>query len=90
MLHEGYSDRALAELEAESVAFTIMSTLGVDSGEYSFGYCATWAGGGDEAISAIRASGGRIQRAASTIITALEAARVGATVGDDALGSEVA
>jgi antirestriction protein ArdC len=72
ILHEGFKDRALAELEAESVAFAVCASLGIDSGEYSFGYVSTWAGGGDEAIAGIRAAGSRIQRTADDIITRIE------------------
>jgi hypothetical protein len=70
LLHgEGFTaPREIAELEAESVSFIVMSTLGVDSGEYSFGYCASWAGGGPEAIKAIIDSGQRIVRAARQIV----------------------
>jgi antirestriction protein ArdC len=72
MLHEDFDSRPLAELEAESVAYIIMSTLGVDSGEYSFGYVASWAGGAEEAIANIKASGSRIQSAADRILGAVE------------------
>jgi len=65
-------ERALAELEAESVAYVVMSTLGLDSGAYSFGYVATWAGSGEAAIEGIKQSGSRIQKAGQTIIQALE------------------
>jgi len=74
MLHEGFKDRALAELEAESIAFIVCDALGVNSGDYTFGYVAIWAGGGDEAIAGIRAAGSRIQRTADDIIGRLEAA----------------
>lgn len=64
--------RALKELEAESVAYVVCSDLGIDSGEYSFGYVAGWAGGGDAASKAISASAQRIQQAAHGILDALE------------------
>jgi hypothetical protein len=51
--------RSVAELEAESVAFVVCDGLGLDSSAYSFGYIATWAGGGgdaDNAICAFRAA----------------------------------
>lgn len=79
MLHEDFKDRALAELEAESVAFVVCAAIGIDSGDYSFGYVTGWAGGGDEAIAGIRAAGTRIQRTASDIITRLETADAVAT-----------
>jgi len=64
--------RALKELEAESVAYVVCSELGIDSGEYSFGYVAGWAGGGEAASKAISASAQRIQQAARAILDALE------------------
>jgi antirestriction protein ArdC len=69
---EGYvgTPRPLAELEAESVAFIVCQAAGIDSGEYSFGYLATWSGGGDEARTALRTSAQRIQRAAAAILDA--------------------
>ncbi len=74
LLHKHSVDRALAELEAESVAFVVCGNVGIESDDYSFGYVATWAGGGDEAIAAVKASGGRIQHAADQILSRLEAA----------------
>jgi antirestriction protein ArdC len=68
LLHEGIDDRPLAELEAESTAFVVCRTLGLDTSGYSFGYVACWAGGGPEAVARIRASGARIQHAASVIL----------------------
>lgn len=78
MLHEDFKDRALAELEAESIAFIVCDALGINSSEYSFGYVATWAGGGEEAIAGIRAAGSRIQRTADDIIGRLEGSETGA------------
>ncbi len=72
LLHETFDSRALAELEAESTAYVVCQTLGIDSSDYSFGYVATWAGGGDQAIAGIKASCERIQRSASTILRAFE------------------
>ncbi|MGP8060918.1 MAG: ArdC-like ssDNA-binding domain-containing protein [Acidimicrobiales bacterium] len=72
VLHAEAPDRALAELEAESVAFVVCAAAGLPTGRYSFGYVATWAGGGDEAVAAIRASGARIQQAADRILAGLE------------------
>ena len=62
----------LLELEAESVAFVVCASRGITSDDYSFGYVATWSGGGDEALAAIKASGSRIQQAADQILTALQ------------------
>ncbi|MGC8628132.1 MAG: ArdC-like ssDNA-binding domain-containing protein [Acidimicrobiales bacterium] len=72
LLHERFDSRAQAELEAESTAYVVCQALGVDSGGYSFGYVATWAGGGERAISRIKASCERIQKAAATILAAFE------------------
>ena len=72
LLHEGCDNRALAELEAESTAFVVCQALGIDSGDYSFGYVATWAGDCDQAVTRIRTSGGRIQQSAAVILRALE------------------
>ena len=74
LLHESCDNRALAELEAESTAFVVCRVLGIDSGNYSFGYVATWAGDGDQAVSGIKASGGRIQWSAAFILRAFEPA----------------
>ena len=76
MLHapgDGRPDsRAVLELEAESVAFVVCAAAGITSDDYSFGYVATWSGGADEALAAIKASGSRIQQAADQILTALQ------------------
>jgi antirestriction protein ArdC len=71
LLHEHFSDRALAELEAESTAYVVCRRLGIDSSGYSFGYLAAWAGGGEEATAAITAAGQRIHRAAGAILAPL-------------------
>jgi hypothetical protein len=72
LLHEGCVDRRLAELEAESTAYVVCNALGLDTSAYSLGYVTTWAGGGDEAAAGIKASGQRIQNAASCLLDALE------------------
>jgi antirestriction protein ArdC len=59
--------REIAELEAESVAFLVCDGLDINSSTYTFGYVATWAGGGKKAVEAITASGQRIVRAARQI-----------------------
>jgi antirestriction protein ArdC len=68
LLHEACDNRSIAELEAESTAYIVCQTLGIDSGNYSFGYCAGWAGGGEQAIAVIKASCEHIQRTAATIL----------------------
>lgn len=72
VLHEQAGERAVAELEAESTAYVVCQSLGIDTSDYSFGYVATWAGGGDRAAACIRAVGHRIQAAAATMLEALE------------------
>lgn len=71
ILHEHNNDRPLGELEAESVAFVVCAASGIQSDDYSFGYVANWAGGSDEALKSIKASGSRIQQAADQILTAM-------------------
>lgn len=63
--------RGLLELEAESVAYVVCSELGLDSGEYTFGYVAGWAGGGENASKLISASAQRINIAARKIVSEL-------------------
>lgn len=70
-LHESCQNRMLAELEAESVAYVVCHAVGIDSGRYSFGYVASWAGGAEPAIMAIRSSCVRIQKTAAFILDAL-------------------
>jgi len=69
VLHVDTTDRALKELEAESVAYVVCDALGIQSDGWTFGYVAGWAGGGDEAIAAIKAVGARIQRTADRILS---------------------
>lgn len=50
MLHgkgkeEGKADRLTREVQAESVAYTVCSVLGLDTSDYSFGYIAGWSSG---------------------------------------------
>ena len=71
ILHPDFSDRALAELEAESVAYIICNFLGIDSSDYSFGYILSWAEGNENADKMIKGSGERIQKTSGYIIRAL-------------------
>jgi len=73
ILHEEVDSRPLAELEAESVAFIVCANQGIAADRYSFGYVAAWAGGGEQAVAAIRASGARIQGAADRVLSVLAA-----------------
>lgn len=60
--------RPLAELEAESVAYVVCHELGLDSSAYSFGYVASWAGGGEQAVAQITTAGARISGTAGRIL----------------------
>jgi hypothetical protein len=64
--------REVKELEAESVAYITCRALGLETGEYSFGYVVGWAGGGEEALKGIKASTSRIQRAAASMLKNIE------------------
>ena len=69
ILHEGRDlPRERMELEAESVAYVVCADMDIDTASYSFGYVATWAGGGDEARRALAESAQRIQKAAHLIL----------------------
>jgi hypothetical protein len=50
------------------VAFIVRHRVGLDSSAYSFGYVASWIGGGPAAIKAIIAWGQRIMRTTRPIL----------------------
>ena len=60
-------------LEAESTAYVVCQAPWLDTSYYCFGYVATWAAGGDQAIAGIKGSCDRIQKAASAILRPFEA-----------------
>ena len=64
--------RGLKELEAESAAYVMCTALGMDTSDYSFGYVLGWTGEAPDAIEGIRASTGRIQRAATAVLKTFE------------------
>ncbi len=74
MLHDGEQrdgmTRDRIEVEAESVAYVVLDTLGVDSADYSIPYVTNWAGGD---IELVRSTAERVLGAARTIIDRLEA-----------------
>lgn len=72
--------RADCELEAESVAFVVLHHAGLDAGSYSFGYLASWQGGDEKAIKALKTCATRIQQTAKSIIQGIE--------GDSAPGED--
>lgn len=69
LMHGKDSDRVEAEVEAESVAFTVCEYLGIDAGDYSFGYVAGWSDGN---MDALKKSLTAIQKTAHTIIEGIE------------------
>ena len=71
-LPAGGLTRDVAELEAESVAYTVCQDLGIDSSAYSLGYIAHWAGGGEKARKNLEMSASRINKAARTLIDGIE------------------
>ncbi|WP_276942855.1 ImmA/IrrE family metallo-endopeptidase [Ferrimicrobium acidiphilum] len=60
--------RAIAEFEAESVAYLVCHAFGIESASYSFSYITQWAGGPNQALEAILASGERIRTTAEMIV----------------------
>ena len=64
------SDKRTFEVEAESIAYTVCSYLGLPTDEYSFGYIAGWAG--ERELSAVKESLEVIRKTSSDIITAIE------------------
>lgn len=66
-------DRAVREVEAESVAYIVCSSLGFDTSAYSFAYVASWAGGDVKAATAIiKDTAARVQQAAKEILNQIE------------------
>jgi hypothetical protein len=78
MLHSGleyrlHTKQSIRELEAESTAFCILSALGFDSSQVSFGYLAIWAeSGGEDCVKEIERSGQRILEASRRILGWME------------------
>lgn len=74
LLHEGITDyhanRGLYEVEAESVAYVVVTGLGLDASNCSLPYVANWAGGSD--AKAVRTLGERVHRAASTLLAQVD------------------
>ena len=76
LLHEGppgrLLDRAVKEVEAESVAYIVGAAHGMRTDGYSFPYVAGWAG--RDAAAAVRATQARVASASKTIIAVSPAA----------------
>ncbi|MCQ2080590.1 MAG: ImmA/IrrE family metallo-endopeptidase [Lachnospiraceae bacterium] len=58
------------EVEAESVAYTVCDYLGIDTGDYSFGYIAGWSQGRE--LKELKESMETIRKTASKIISGIE------------------
>ena len=65
-------DRLTKETEAESIAFTICSALGIDTSDYSFPYVASWASGKE--MKELKDSMDTIRLTAADFLEKLEAA----------------
>lgn len=68
--HSTQDDRATAELEAETTAYLVMLTLGLDTGDYTFSYLSHWAGSA-EAMEAVLEAGRRATKLADAILDEL-------------------
>lgn len=70
LLHEGSSlTREVKEVEAESVAYVVLHSLGIDSGDYTLGYVRGWSNG-DEVLVANTAK--RVTKCAQSILEGVE------------------
>ena len=65
-------DRLTKETEAESIAFTVCSALGIDTSDYSFPYVASWASGKE--LKELKDSMDTIRLTAADFLEKLEAA----------------
>ena len=75
MLHckdgeEEKADRGTKEVQAESVAYTVCSIMGLDTSDYSFGYVAGWSSGKE--VKELRESMEVIRKTAAAIVAATE------------------
>lgn len=66
------ADKRTKEVQAESVAYVVCNSLGLDTSDYSFGYVAGWSGGRE--VKELTASMEVIKKTAEEIIEALKAA----------------
>ena len=69
---EGMPDRAMREVQAESVAYAVSAALGLDTSGFSFGYVASWAVGRTD--EEMRACLQVVRDAAKSIIDDLQTA----------------
>ena len=64
------ADRDTMEVQAESVAYTVCTYMGIETSEYSFGYVAGWSG--DKDVKQLTRSLEVIRKTAKTIIDGLQ------------------
>jgi len=62
--------RATEEIQAESISFAVCAYYGIETGENSFGYLATWAK--DKELNELRASLETINKTSSALITDID------------------
>lgn len=62
--------RATEEIQAESISFAVCAYYGIETGENSFGYLATWAK--DKELTELRASLETINKTSSALITDID------------------
>jgi len=83
LLHRTETDRARAEIEAESVAYIVLAASGADAAAYSAGYVASWLGPNADVRGAIQQSCQAIQSASAAILDGLAAFRTPPAIRDD-------
>jgi hypothetical protein len=64
----GYTHRGTAEVEAESVAYILVTAAGMDTAAASFDYIGTWAGGDTDLL---RATADKVTHTVRPLLTAL-------------------
>ena len=69
-LNEQRKDRNTEEVEAESISYAVCQYYGIETGENSFGYIATWSKGKE--LKELRASLETINKTASELITDID------------------
>ena len=70
--------RGRCEVEAESVAYVVAASVGLDTAGYTFAYVAGWAGGD---LAVVRQAAETVTGAARTILGRLDTAHAPATAG---------
>ena len=65
----GGPSRSAAEVEAESVAFLLMATVGVDASDYTMPYVSGWAGG---SVDTVKATAERVLATTAKLVDRLE------------------